>query len=224
MVFMAIEFNTYLKDEDWMPTMGGWRCDALLIPGANFEALYHDGSKADPKDFTVERHIIRWSGNTRPKDLLVTLSLAKDLPQLEQEKLRLEREKVNLEHKKTFLENRWKIITAVGAILSSLLTFGATYLVNQPKLQTATKRPYIHTYTKELRISENECIDFMSRGFANYGLQNINPVQGGVYGEQETYNVFVACNADVNAVILVVSGFDSSRARAIRDDFKSLLP
>lgn len=221
---MAIEFNTYLRDDDWVLAMGGWRCDALLIPGAKFEALYHDGSKADPKNFTVERHIIRWSGNTRPQDLLVTLSLAKDLPQLEQEKLRLEREKINLEHKKTFLENRWKIITAVGAALSSLLTFGATYLVNQPKLQTATKRPYIHTYAKELQTSEGECINSMSRSFANYGLKNINPVEGGVYGEQETYNVFVACNADLNTVFLVVSGAEASRARAIREDVKSLLP
>ena len=221
---MAIEFNTYLKDEDWMPTMGGWRCEALLIPGAKFEALYHDGSKADPKDFNVERHIVRWAGASRPKDLLITLSLAKDLPQLEQEKLRLEREKLNLEHKKTFLENRWKVIAAIGAALSSVLTFGATYLVNQPRLKTSTQRPYIHTYAKELRGSEDACINSLSKGFDDYGLKNINKVQGGIYGEQGTYNVFVACDIDLNSVFLAVSGSDSSRTREIREDIKRLLP
>ncbi|EKV00933.1 hypothetical protein Lepto7375DRAFT_3071 [Leptolyngbya sp. PCC 7375] len=222
---MVIELNIYLKNEDWIATMGGWRCDALLIPGAEFKALYYDGTRTDTKNVEIERHIIRWaSGIPRPKELLVTVSLAKDLPQLEKEKLRLEREKLNLEHKKTFLENRWKTIAATGAIVSSLLTFGATYLVNQPKSVNSVKRPDIHTHTKELRVSEDQCLESMSRAFANYGLKNINLVQGGVYGEQDNYNVFVSCNSSLDVVFLVVSGAEASKARRIREDLKSALP
>ena len=46
------------------------------------------------KIFDIENHIIRWAGKSRPTDLLATLSLNKDLPELENEKLQLEREKL----------------------------------------------------------------------------------------------------------------------------------
>ena len=222
---MTIQFNTYLKDEDWMPTMGGWRCEALLIPGANFEALYHDGRKADSKDFEIENHIIRWSGSSKPKDLLVTLSLTKDLPKLEEEKLHLEKEKLNLEQKKASIESRWKVITAIGAVISSILTFSATYLVKQPNQGvTSTAPPRIHTYAQEMSISENECKDSLARELEDYGLQRVTPVGGGIYAVQGNYNIFIACDADLESTFLVVSGSEDSEAKAIREDIKSLLP
>lgn len=221
---MTIEFNTYLKSEDWMPAVGGWRCDALLIPGAKFEALYHDGAKADPKDFTVERHIIRWSGSTHPKDLLVTLSLEKELHKLEQEKIRLEQEKFNLENKRVSVENKWKAITAIGAVLSSLLTVGATYLSNWPVAEVSKNRPDIHTYSRRLNITGAECLSLVSQSFTNYGLTRINSVRGGVYGEKGSYNVFVSCDDSLDIISLVVSGSERSIAKSIRDDLKTQLP
>lgn len=76
--------------------------------------------------------------------MLVTLSLSKDLPNLEAEKLRLEQEKLNLEQllerdklqleqQKASVETRWKAITEVGAILSGLLTLVLPTLVTIPQ-------------------------------------------------------------------------------------------
>ncbi|MCZ8248244.1 MAG: hypothetical protein ACK5U2_11550 [Microcystis sp.] len=231
-----IKFNIYLKDEDWVPAMGGWRCDALLIPGANFEALYHDGMKADTKIFNVENHIIRWSGSSKPKDILVTLSLAKDLPKLEEERLQLERDKLNLEQQlerdklsleqqKASVETKWKIITALGAIFGSLLTFGTTYLVGSSKSAIPVMTPpRVHTYAAVMSISENKCLESLTKSLANYGLQNVTPVRMGIYATRGSYNVFVGCNSDVKAVFLVVSGPDDSKAKKMREDIKDLLP
>ena len=194
-----IKFNIYLKDEDWVSAIGGWRCDALLIPGANFEALYHDGIKADTKNFDIEDHIIRWSGNSKPGELLVKLSLAKDLPRLEEEKLQLERDKLNLEQQieqdklnleqqKISVETRWKIITAIAAIFGSLLTFGTTYFIESSKPgKSTTTPPRIHTYAAAMSISEDQCIDSLAKSLENYGLRNVTPVRMGVYATRGSY-------------------------------------
>ncbi|MEM9542233.1 MAG: hypothetical protein AAGA60_22415 [Cyanobacteria bacterium P01_E01_bin.42] len=220
---MSIKFNTYLKDEDWMPAMRGWRCEALLIPNVKFEALYYDGNK-DDTNFRVENHIIRWLGDSKPKDILVILSLTEDSSQLEQERLRLEQEKLNLEQKKASIETKWKIITAIGAILSGLLTFGTTYFVRKQESITLADPPKIQTFIKAMSVSENQCIESLEKSLGNYGLRNINPVRGGIYATRRNYNIFIACNTDLNAILLVVSGSDNSEARQIREDIKRLLP
>ena len=119
-----IEFDTSLNDKDWVDAIGGWRCEALRIPGAKLEALYYDGKKADTNSFSVETPVIRWPGTPRPSQLLarISFSLTNDLSLLETEKIQLAKEKLNV-------ETKWKIITAIGAILSGLLTFGTTYLI-----------------------------------------------------------------------------------------------
>lgn len=232
-----IEFKVYLKEENWEPAMGGWRCDALLIPGAKFESLYHDGMKATEGDFYIENSTIIWRrANPKPRYLLVTLSLAKDLPKLEEEKLQLEREKFNLEQQlerdklkleqqKASVETRWKITTAVGAILGSLLTFGTTYVLGSSKLATSvTTPPRVHTYATVMSIPEDRCIDSITKSLENYGLQSVTPVRTGVYATKGSYNVFVGCNLDVKAVFLAVSGPDDSDAKRLREDIKALLP
>lgn len=220
-----IKFNISLNDADWDKRQGGWECNALLIPGAELEALYHDEMKADSKNYTVENSIIRWSGSPRPKELLVRLSLTKDLPRLEEEKLQLEKEKLNLERKKASIETKWKVLTAIGTILGSLLTFGTTYFIGQAKPATSMLTlPRVHTYAKEMSILEDKCIDSLTRSLENYGLQNVTPVQRGIYATKGNYNIFVGCNTDVKAIFLVVSGPEDSDAKAIREDIKVLLP
>ena len=208
-----------------MQTMGGWRCDALLIPDIKFEALYHDGRKADDKDFTIEDHIIRWSRGPKPTDLSVTLSLTKDVPKIEEEKLLLEKEKFNFDQKKTALENRWKFISAIGAVLSGLLTFGATHVLTQTTPQKAVLAPpRVHTDTKELSISEDKCMQSVEKKLENYGLKDITLVRGGVYALQGSYNIFVACEADAKVAFIVVSGPQDSKAKQIRENIKQLIP
>ncbi|MCA1994953.1 MAG: hypothetical protein LDL41_23325 [Coleofasciculus sp. S288] len=222
---MTIKFNISLNDADWDKRQGGWECNALLIPGAELEALYHDEIKADSKNYTVENSIIRWSGNPRPKELLVRLSLTKDLPRLEEEKLHLEKEKLNLERHKASVEIKWKVLTAVGTILGSLLTLGTTYLVERSKPTTSMPiLPRVHTYASVMLIPEDKCINSLTKSLKNYGLQDVTPVKNGVYATKGNYNIFVGCNTDVKAIFLVVSGPKDSDAKEIREDIKAILP
>jgi hypothetical protein len=243
-----MKLNIHIEDEDWSPAMGGWRCDALLLPGATLEALYHDGMKADTKSFNIEGHIIRWSGNLMPKDILATLSLSNNLYDLEEEKLRLEREKLSLqqqlerdklslEKQKTSVETKWKFITAIGAIMGSLLSFGAAYLVGSakptnpvsaiPTVQAHAERlsnPTIQTYVARMSNTEDKCLEALMERLERHRYKNITLVRMGIYATKASYNVFIGCNSDVNAVILVVSGPESSNAKKIREEIKLFLP
>jgi hypothetical protein len=231
-----IRLNIHLEDEDWIPAVGGWRCEALSLPGASLEALYHDGIKADTKTFDIENHIIRWAGKSRPTDLLATLSLNKDLPELENEKLQLEREKLNLqqqlerdklklEKQKAAIETKWKIITALGAILGSLLSFATAYSVGSKDLaKPMLSSPKIQTYATVLTITEAKCIEAVSANLQRSGFQNINVVKMGIYATKDLYNVFIGCNTDVNAIFVVVSGPDNANAKRIREEVKDLFP
>jgi hypothetical protein len=136
---MSIEFNTSLSDADWEQRLGGWRCDALLIPSTKIVAIYYDGVKADTKSYSVERAIIRWSETSRPKEVVVGLTLTKDLPRLEDEKLELEKDKLRLEKQKVNAENKWKLVAALGTTLSFLLTYGATHLLSLNKQSNSSQ-------------------------------------------------------------------------------------
>ncbi len=222
----TIQFNSHLKDEDWTQTLGGWRCDALRIPGAKFEALYHDGKRADTNSFTIENYTIRWSGSPKPKELSVLISLIpQDLDKLEKQKIQLEQNKFNLEQEKASTEKKWKVLTAVGAICSGLITFSTTYFLKQPNsVASIESPPRIHSYVGEMLISEDKCITSTTKSLENYGLQNVTPVRGGVYAIKGNYNVFVGCNASTKTTFVVVSGANDSEAKRIREDIKAFLP
>ena len=240
----TIQFSSHLKDEDWIQTLGGWRCDALRIPGAKFEALYHDGIKADINSFAIENYTIRWSGSPKPKELSVLISLIPQdldkledqkiqleqdklnlLDKLEKQKIQLEQNKLNLEQEKASTENKWKVLTAVGAICSGLITFSTTFFLKQPSLgKSVVSPPRIHSYASEMLVSEDKCITLTTKSLENYGLQNVTPVQGGVYAIKGNYNIFIGCNASTKTAFIVVSGANDSEAKRIREDIKDLLP
>jgi hypothetical protein len=108
----------------------------LSIPGAELEALFYEGKKADTKYYEVEGDLIRWAGTDRPTEAVARIVFTKDLPKLEDDKLQLEKDKLDLEREKARGENKWKIITAIGAILSTLLTLGATTFINNNRSPT----------------------------------------------------------------------------------------
>lgn len=135
-----IEFNTTLGDGDWDYRLAGWRCEALLIPSARVTDIYFNGNKADTKSYSIERGIIRWTGTSKPSEIVVVVSLSQDLPGLEEEKLRLEQEKLTLEKQKARVENRWKFIAALGTIFGFLVTFLTTQFWEKPK-QTTSVQP-----------------------------------------------------------------------------------
>jgi hypothetical protein len=231
-----INFNIHLEDKDWLPAIGGWRCDALLLPGASLEALYHDGMKADTKNFDVETHFIRWSGSSKPKDILITLSINRDLHSLEQEKLSLEREKLSLQEQlerdklsldrqKTSLEIKWKFVTAIGAIIGSIFSFGAAHLLGTAKsTKLSYTIPTVQTYAKRLLTPEKQCLDILSKRLESNGMQDITSVRRGIYATKDYYNVFVSCDTGLNAIFLVVSGPDNTHAKKMREEIKAILP
>ena len=75
-----------------------------------------------------------------------------------------------------------------------------------------------------MSISEDKCIDSLTKSLENYGLQNVTPIRMGVYATIGSYNVFVGCNSDVKAVFLAVSGPDDSDAKKLREEIKAFLP
>jgi hypothetical protein len=192
--------------------------------------------KADTKNFDVETHFIRWSGSSKPKDILATLSINRDLHSLEQEKLSLEREKLSLqeqlerdklslERQKTSLEVKWKLLTAIGAVIGSILSFGAAHLVGSSKsTKLAYTVPTVQTYSERLLTTEKQCLDLLSKRLESHGLQDITPVRRGIYATKDNYNVFVGCDSNLNAIFLVVSGPDNTHAKRMREEIKALLP
>ena len=100
-------------------------------------AVFANGQRADPRKYGVTDSVIVWSEANPPDELVVKISLTKDLPELEREKLKLEREKVDLENEKFRSDKRWKLISATGAVLAALLSFvGTWYLKPDPGNQS----------------------------------------------------------------------------------------
>ena len=220
---MTIEFKIYLTDENWRPTAGGWLCEALLIQGARVETLYYGDGESDQRLFKIERNLIRWVDRSKPKPqkIWVTIVVPGSSSKLDEEKLRLEKEKLNLERQNT----KWKALAAIGPIIIGLLTWSTTSFVGQSISASSEISPQrVHTYTDVMSISEDRCITSATRSLENYGLQNVTPVQRGVYATQGSYNIFIGCNTETKAVVLVVSGPEDSEAKRIRENIKALLP
>lgn len=59
-----VEFVATLSESDWEPHLGGWRCSALAIPGAEVSIIV-DGVTQSPDRFAINPHlrIIRWLGS-----------------------------------------------------------------------------------------------------------------------------------------------------------------
>jgi hypothetical protein len=132
---------------------------------------------------------------------------------------------LNLERQKASIETRWKVLTTIGAILGSLLTLGTTHFVGRSKPTTfMSSLPRVHIYASVMSIPENQCMDSLTKGLESYGLQNVTPVQRGIYATKGSYNIFVGCNTDVKAIFLAVSGPEDLDAKEIREDIKALLP
>ena len=222
---MTIILRTYIDDKDWSESQLGWCCDALRITGIQLQAIFNDGVKVDNKSFSIENDIIRWTTNPRPTELLVVFSVANDLSKVGEEKLLLEQEKLKLEKKNNGLENILKFIFPVNVALMILVIFGMNYFSEQSNPKTVTlDPPRIHTQTKKISISEDQCINSIEKEFENYGLENIKPVRGGVYSTQGNYNIFVVCEEDAQVAFIVVSGPEDSKAKKIREDIKRLIP
>lgn len=150
------------------------------------------------------------------------LSLALTIPE---DLLNIEKEKLELEKKNSSIKNKISVFSALSAILASLITFGATYMLKT----SGTKEskiipPRIHTHLQKMAVSEDDCIDSLKGNFINYGLSNITSVKNGIYGIKEEYNIFASCNAQSKSILLVVGGPNDTEAKEIRSRIISSLP
>lgn len=127
-----LKLEISLDSNDWDDRLGGWKCDALNIPGAEVESIYHAGRKADKADYYIENSDIRWRGDSRSRNVLVRISLTEDLKELEKRKKELEEEKIELEREKFVSDKKWKKRMAVITIACSIFTALVTYLTKQP--------------------------------------------------------------------------------------------
>jgi hypothetical protein len=78
---MAIAFFVALRESDFDKSIGGWRCEALKIPGSSLAALYASGAKIDSAKYSVQEdlHLIRWPSDPRPLDPTAEIRLTSDL-------------------------------------------------------------------------------------------------------------------------------------------------
>jgi hypothetical protein len=134
MAGQPIKISTRLVESDWDPTYGGWRCDALRIPGANVISVYYDGRQAGKKEFTQEDAFILWADDkNRPREIGVTIEFTIDLSKLEEDKFNLEREKFKLEQEKQLLEKKkytWQKISILGTIMGIILSSFVTFVIS----------------------------------------------------------------------------------------------
>jgi hypothetical protein len=65
---MAISLMITLSGSEWISEIGGWRCEALKIPGARIEAVYAEGSRLDSAWYHVDEvnSVLRWSRDSAP--------------------------------------------------------------------------------------------------------------------------------------------------------------
>jgi hypothetical protein len=157
-----------LTESDWDRRLGGWKCDTLSIPGAKLAELYHSGRDANRRFYQVQGTSVIWTGANRPREVVATVILEKDLSKIEEERLRLEQvrsdlesEKLALEKEKFDSERRWKIYSAAGAVLSAMLAAATTFNLI----------PQIHSSNQVVDIGLLEYFshsnDFLATGITN---------------------------------------------------------
>ena len=96
-----------------------------------------------------------WNKVEKPLEAVAVISLEKDLSRLELEKSRLadvnntlEGQKLELERQKFKSEKRWKILSAVGAVASAILSAGVANFLIVPDYRNRSKVDTIQVYEK----------------------------------------------------------------------------
>jgi len=102
---IEMDFTVTLGEDDWDPLKGGWRCPALQIPESEVSGIYVNGSLSDSKKYEINKdlHLIRWSTQSKPKQIAAHIKISKALSTQE-------------------LTARWKKIAIILPIAGSLLT------------------------------------------------------------------------------------------------------
>lgn len=109
----AIAFATTVTDRDWDKEVGGWRCQALRIPGAQIDDVFVGGKRIDKAWYEVAPHLglIRWARENRPDIATVVIKLTHEL----------DRRELTLYWKKLAI-----VLPVIASIVVALITFAGT--------------------------------------------------------------------------------------------------
>jgi hypothetical protein len=160
-----------LTESDWDKRVGGWKCDALAIPGSRLADIFFGGRDVTPRSYKVVEHSILWTTSPRPKEIVVTIVVDGDLSEigrnraaLEVQKSDLEREKFALEQAKFKSEKRWKLYSALGAILSAFITAVTTTQILPESVKIGAPKAAAESATIGLTRYYEASNDFLATG------------------------------------------------------------
>ncbi|WP_147439680.1 hypothetical protein [Corallococcus sp. CA049B] len=132
-----MEFIVNAGHDQWDRHLGGWRCDALKLPGSDVVALYHDAQQVDSRLYRRDGEMVLWSGTAKSpgqvalkiavKDELIRLDRDKKIA--EEQKNQLEKDKLELERQKIEIDRRWRKYTALVSVVTALIGAAATLAV-----------------------------------------------------------------------------------------------
>jgi len=113
-----IVFTVAVDQDDWDKQLGGWRCSALRIPGAQVDDVFVEGSRVDESWYeAMYKHaIIRWIRQNPPEKALIIISLTEELStQGRTDKWK----QTSIKWKKVSI--RWKKVSIILTFISSIL-------------------------------------------------------------------------------------------------------
>jgi hypothetical protein len=107
-----IVFTVAVSQNDWDAELGGWRCSALRIPGAEVDNVFVEGTSMDKTRYFVwrEYEMIRWTSKPEPKTATISIKLT---------------EALSTKKKTDF----WKTFSALAPIVAALITVMLSYFL-----------------------------------------------------------------------------------------------
>lgn len=120
----SIVFTIAVSQNDWDAELGGWRCSALRIPGAEVDNVFVEGTSMDRTRYSVwrEHGMIRWTSKPEPKTATISIKLTEALST----------------KKKTIF---WMKVAALAPVLAALITVTLSYFLSHPRVSPTAGDP-----------------------------------------------------------------------------------
>jgi len=150
---VTLSFRLTLSGREWDSRVGGWRCEALAIPGAKLQQLCDNGTEVGTSDYQIENGVIVWNKKERPAEIVAAVEIDKDLQAIQDANSALAADKAGLEEQKFALEQHkfksdrfWKALSTIGAVLG--VTIGYAYKYYLEPASTTTGAPAIASFDR----------------------------------------------------------------------------
>ncbi|WP_438000346.1 hypothetical protein WMF26_11455 [Sorangium sp. So ce185] len=106
-----------LEPGEWKSTFGGWRVEALRIPGATVTSLFHLTKQVDPQDYRVDHEVVRYGASAPSEKVVLKVTVPSTLMTIDrlQEK-ELELKKVQEENLTAYRRRELRVKLALGML------------------------------------------------------------------------------------------------------------